>query len=506
LRAIGAELAATSLVPTPPLSAVQARANGYVAARRRRRSALALSVVVGLAMTGVLKLGMGPGTDAVRMVGTPPGDPEPGTTTTTLMPPGLSGLDSHSSFFPWSGQNFDGDWAAIPTSKHCPAGPSNPQLPTIKILANEPARFVSPSPHDAVETLFNDFNKASSICGRAIELVERSFRAIPKDVVAVLGMPFDSNLDAALGEGRFLRENIPVIGGDGLSAVQHESPIAYPVGTSAAALTRTAVQHAWEGGARTFAVVHDDSQPFGNESAAALAAHVTRLGGTVKASVALPADAMVDAAKSELFNRACANNGCDFVFLALLPHTADNWLMTNPSGARIEMSALPTLLTSSFAESCFRGSNERCHGMTAWSGFIPPFGRHADNMEAAYAWNLARRDRGGSAMVEAAVVSGRVLLEALDSVRTNVTRESLRRALDEITVTSYVTSPLRWPRTTPRIGNPTTQAWRLVVPNTADTITAEMVVTTIDKVSRLQDPLPPREWHEVGTGWRTDPQ
>lgn len=521
LRTIGAELTATPLVPTPPLSAVQARANGYVAARRRR-SALAMSIVVGLTMTGVIKLGMAPTSDAVRMVGTPPGDPEsPATTSTTVAPPGLPGLDAGASFLPWSGQTFDGDWGSIPKrGAKCPVGPANPKLPPVKILAHRPSTVLSPSPTEAVEAFYRRYNEMGGLCGRALQLVDRGFGAIPDDVVAVLGLPVDQVLDAAISDGSLARSGLPVVGGDGLSAVQHDAPFVYPVGTSAAALSRIAVKQAWERGARTFAVVHDATRPFGTESASAVNDYVRQLGGTVKVTIPLDAQEATSVTPSEAFGRACANQGCDFVFLALLPDLASDWLMKNPHVARIEMSGLPTLLTSAFADACFKSSNQRCDGITAWSGFIPPFGVHADNLEALYAWDPLGEGRG-SAMVEAAIVGARVLLEALEATGPGLSRDSLRRTLDAFTFTSYVSAPLRWPQGAPRVGNPVSQAWRLTLDGVARTEDARKAAAQAadngravaeDRPYDWRNPdyptveLPKREWHEAGTGWRSDPQ
>ncbi|MBW3669656.1 MAG: ABC transporter substrate-binding protein, partial [Actinobacteria bacterium] len=392
----------------------------------------------------------------------------------------------------------------------------------IKVLAHRPTTWLGidePSPYDHVVRLIDDFNKRSSICGSAIELVDSNL-AEAGDAVAVMGLPLDPVFDDAIADGRFERMAIPVVGGDGLAAHQHTSPAVYPVGTSAAALTRTAVHHAYGEGARTYAVVHDATNRFGSEAAEALKSYVNRLGGTVKASIAVDPVASTLATRSEEFSRACGNHGCDFVFLALLPGTALTWLSANPQPAKIRLAALPTLLTSGFADGCFKTGNEQCDGLTAWSGFIPPFGEHADNLEAAYAWSTQLdNSRKGSAMVEAAVISARVLLEAMIEAGPRLTRSSLHRALERMTFISNVTSPLQWSRQVPRVGNRYAKAWSLVVQHAAHTAkryrdraeqtaqqqrldgSAYSPVDTGDHAA-----LPGREWHEVGTGWRGDPQ
>lgn len=529
LRAIGTELVATPLVPTPPIAAVRARANRYVAVRRRR-NALVASILIGLTVTSITKLTLTSNVDAVRLVGDPGGPHAPETTTTTAPTVPLPALDAQTPFLPSSGQDFNGDWGSVRgRSMGCPPR-VDPKLPTIKVVVG----FVSPttvlgepSPGDAVDRLVERFNHTSSICGRAVELVrDIEYTNIPGDAVAVLGLPLDTNLDAAIAGGRLDLKGIPVVGGDGLSAVQHSSPVVYPVGTSAAALARIAAQRAVEQGGRTYAVVHDRNRPFGVEAAAAFRDYVRRGGGTVKADISLDSSDARERGASEEFGRACVNRACDVVFLAMLPETAATWLAANPHEPRLGTAALPTLLTSGFADACAATSNGRCNGITAWTGFIPPFGRHASNLEALDAWTASWTDPNrGSAMVEAAVVSTRVLLEALLDAGPHVTRAKLRRTLDNMVFVSQVTSPLRWPSTGPRIGNGTAQAWQLVVgmaqappamkasadPDKSPDEAQEQATRESDENFRALDAwlrgvLPKREWREVGTGWRTDPQ
>lgn len=511
LRAIGTELVATPLVPTPPVSAVRARADRYVAGRRRR-NALVASVVLGLTVTGITKMTLTSNVDAVRLVGDP-GSPTPrAETTTTTTAPELPSLDAEAPFLPWSGQSFNGEWGTLRKSgPTCPLH-VNPKLPTVKVaIGYVPRSTFEPSPNDAVEHVFQAFNNSASICGRAVELVRVvDYTDIPGDVVAVAGLPLDNALETAISDRRFEHMGLPVVGGDGLSAVHHSSPAVYPVGTSAAALARIAAHHAGEHGASSFAVIYDNTRAFGGEAAAALADHVRRTGGTLKASIGLDPTAAGDATKSAEFARVCANRGCDVVFLAMLPETAATWLMGNPHEPRLGTAALPTLMTSGFADACFATSNKRCNGLTAWTGFIPPFGRHAENLEAVAAWSPSWTEpRRGSAMIESAVVGTRVLLEALVETGPQVNRARLRRTLDNMEFVSHITAPLRWPRGTPRVGNANAQAWQLSV-GTPDPPPAqgtdEAAIWALQAWLSSSSELPGREWHEVGTGWRTDPQ
>jgi hypothetical protein len=242
----------------------------------------------------------------------------------------------------------------------------------------------------------------------------------------------------------------------------------YPVGTSAAALTRMAAEHARANGARNFAIVYDKTSSWGREADESLADYVDRMGGTVKARIGVDPTSAGLGTESEQFRHACEGNACDFVFLALLPDTASTWFQLKPPGERVETAALPTLLTGKFPESCFsRNPDEaRCNGLTAWSGFVPWFGHDVDDVGQAVERRTAIEK--GSAMVESAMLGAGVLIDALQEAGPNVTRKSLRAALDNRRFTSYPVAPaLEWGNQLPRVGNPVAQPWRL----TTDTAT-----------------------------------
>lgn len=537
LRAIGTELVATPLVPTPPIAAVRARADRYIAVRRRR-NALVASVVLGLTVTGITKLTLTSSVDTVRLVGDPNGPDAPATSTTTTTVAPLPALDADASFLPLSGRDFNGEWDSLRRNRapQCPLR-ADPKLPAIRVLVGSVGSVGSvvgvagePSPDDAVRQAIYSFNAQNSICGRAIELLrEHDYTDIPADVVAVLGLPLDPELDAAVADGRFERTGLPVVGGDGLAAAHHSSPGVYPVGTSAAALSRLAARHGLSQGARTFAVVHDTTRPFGPEAATAFTDYVRQAGGDVKASIGIDPAGKPDPGHTKQYSLACGNRGCDVVFLALLPETAATWLAANPHAPRIGAAGLPTLLTSGFADACFATSADRCHGMTAWSGFVTPFGRHAHNLEALYSWTggTAATSSRGSAMTQAAVVSTRVLIEALLEAGPQVTRARLHHALQRLRFVSDVTPPMRWASHGPRLGNPYAQAWVLTAEHASHAVahSSDWAAGTSEQqgdyysrapehkgseeaapIPTKPDPRFERQWRDAGTGWRSDPQ
>lgn len=461
LRSSAAHLIAHPLVPVPPVEGVVARARRYRAARLRKQMGASVALLA-LVLTAVVRAGVGGGggPDSLRMVGDPPWSEEApvggsGRATTTL-PSDLS------PFIPWSGQNFAGDWSRLQSKgTDCPDRLTG-SMPAIKLMANRPSAEVA----EVVDT-YNNF--LGGICGRAIKLIDGVLcnphwadTVKDPDLVAVVGMPLDEDLDSCAESGELDRFGIPVVGGDGLSAAQHNSPLVYPVGTSAAALTRMELEHARANGAQNFTIVYDSSRRFAREAAHSFTVDVQRTRGTVKESIDLSSSASDLATASERYRRACGDGACDFVFLALEDHAARKWLQTRPAAPRLETAALPTLLSGGFPKTCFRTSNERCNGLVSWTGFVPWFGQELDAVEDVHGGNIVEAE--ASAMVESATRGTLVLIEALEKAGPSVTRTSLRTVLDGGGYRLYPTAPLlEWGPQLPRVGNPVAQPWRVVV-------------------------------------------
>lgn len=444
--------------------------------------------LVAMTMMAVARAGVGVGDrHSVRMVGEPPSAEERGTTTTTVVP-SFGGDPGTFPTLPWSGHSFDGDWSHLRAGRGCPA--VDPKAPPLKVLAGTGS--LDSQPFDAVDSLFDAVNKAGGVCGRVVHLVRGNVdTADLSKYVAVLGMPLDDNLDAAIANGRIARSGIPVVSGDGLSQAQHRTRGVYPVGPSASAMARTATAHAKARGAKSFAIVYDANRTFGREAAESFDRYVRQDGGTVKASVALDPSANAYAPQVDRFTSACGVDGCDFVLLALLPETAQKWLATNPVKPRMQLAGLSTVLADGFTDHCMASSDRSCDGLVAWSGYVPRTGAQYWNAEAGYAYGYSN----GSALRQGAVVAARVLYEALTVAGPHATSASLRRTLDAITFTSGITPALSWPRSTS-----VSQAWTLrsggLVPRTSNPTAVNEAGT-----HAVEGP----QWYPVGTGWVRTP-
>lgn len=489
LRQFAAELIANPLVPVPPLEGVVARARHYRAARRRRQIGAGLCLVA-MTMMAVARAGVGVGDrDSLRMVGNPNAD-ESSVGSTTPSIPGLGPDSTTFPTLPWSGQSFDGDWTTVRQQRDCAT--ILPPKPEIKVLAHDPS--IGNGPGKAVEQVVEGINHSGGICGRHIKLSHGNANTSDLgEYVAVLGLPFDNGLDAAIANGRIAKANIPVVAGDGLPEVQHRSPWVYPVGPSAAAMTRTATAHAIAKGAKSFAIVYDAEHTFGRESARSFDRYVRHRGGDLKAAIPLDPSANAYAPQADRLTSACGVEQCDFVLLALLPETAQKWLVSNPVKPRMQLAGLSTVLADGFTDHCLAASKASCDGLVAWSGYVPRTPVQWWNEQAKAAYGPAD---AGSATREGAVIAAWVLGEALGMAGPDVTRSSLRKALDSITYTSHIAAPLSWP------GTRVSQAWVL----RTDGIVPEVHWDRdIDRAAQAPGPIPGPQWHPGGTGWVRDP-
>lgn len=536
---------ATPLVETPPLEQVRARAHRYKA-ERRRRHALVSACMVGLLVTGVTFVGLDRTSHSVRMVGEPRTDPgstpSPSTTIPDMTVDGSMDESTDSWFHEY-------DFRTLYPAEDRPRCPVDTgkiqQTKAFQVLYNRSSAPDATLALARVERLVRAFNERGGVCGRLVELVDTRLddpNPLPLDTVAVLGMPLDPKLDDAISSGRFEEERIAVVGGDGLAMDHHRSNRVYPMGTSAAALAKTAVQHSAANGARRFAIVYDKTTQFGREAAAAFSAQVVAVGGTTRASVGI--DPTVEhVLPSRQFKEACDNAACDVVFLALLPGTAATWLQFDPPAPRMETTGLPTLLTDSFSGPCVRTSNRRCNGLTSWSGFVPRFDedtsqRDIDTIDQLMAVSLhgtsdgpdldsagqptkdtmgERRAKHGlyapeleqpgatGALVEATVAGAHVLLKALLEAGPTATRSVVWETLEAESFTSRLPVSLRWGPDGLRTGNPVSQAWRLSIDSIgAHNVAGRSECTTASTHTEcLADT---RVWRPVGTGWLQEPR
>lgn len=500
LRQAAAELIANPLVPVPPLEGVVARARAIKAARRRRQMGASVTLAA-LVVTAVVRAGLLAGTanDSLRTVGNPAADD-------SVVSGGVPPLGDHTTVFPtlpWSGQSFEGDWSTLPDKRACPV--VREAKPELRVLLDDAVAW-DVGDDDAVEAVaqyFDAVNRAGGICGRHVKLVHDALRrADLQRFVAVVGLPLGDELDAAIAGGHIAKARVPVVSGDALTQAQHRSPLVYPVGPSAASMTRAAVDHGRTRGATSFAVVYDAQHAFGREAAAAFHEHVQRRGGTVKASIGLDATSTDYAVDARHLATACGSEGCDFVLLAVVADTAKQWLKTNPTKPRLQLAGLSPMLADGFTDHCATGDGRSCDGLVAWSGYRPLVGSERWDAEVSYAWGHT----GGSALRQGGVVAARVLHQALRIAGPDATKADVQRALESMTFTSRVTPALSWAGGRFLDGHPVAQGWALRSDDLATVptpgTTPERLATSTPPVHRL---FGPAYWFPAGTGWVRDP-
>ena len=510
LRQFAAELIANPLVPVPPIEGVVARARHYRAARRRRQVGAGVCLVA-MTLMAMARAGVGVGDrDSLRMVGDPGSEDESGISTSSGSVP--EGTSTTFPTLPWSGHTFDGDWSSLRSQRTCDV--IRPPKPELEVLIHEGESGYRTG--ETAKQLIDRVNSEGGICGRWVKLVYGSAeRAKLQDYVAVLGLPLDDDIDNAIRSGDIEGARIPVVTGDGLSDIHHRSRWVYPVGPSAGSLTRMAVAHARQKGAATFAILYDADRTFGREAAESFDRSVQSEGGTPKASIPLDPSATTYAPEADRLAEACGVEGCDFVFLAVTAHAAQQWMATNPVKPRVQLAGLSTVLSDGFSDHCTAEWGRHCDGLIAWSGYVPrpPAGQSNDDAKAAYG------ESNGSALREGAFLATRVLVEALDRAGPYATRATVAKALDSMTYTSRIAAPLSWAAASYRWGNPVAQAWVLrtsgIVPHapmppstTTTTLPSnkqevEREAARYGDYTRISVPNP--GWYSAGTGWVRDP-
>jgi ABC-type branched-subunit amino acid transport system substrate-binding protein len=140
------------------------------------------------------------------------------------------------------------------------------------------------------------------------------------------------------------------------------------------------------------------------------------------------------------------------------------------------------LFSERVGQDCVLLVGSACDGLLAWTGFTPPITPFTGDPDVAE-YDAAM---GGStnAATTGAYVAAKVLVAALRQAGPNLTRATLRRALDDLTFTSGLASRLDWGPRLPvdRVANLSARAVRMTV--SGGTF---------------------RGWTDAGTGWVRDP-
>lgn len=328
------------------------------------------------------------------------------------------------------------------------------------VVQDGPAKTLLEPSITAMRAVFDKVNKAGGICGRRIELKvdNDSFdRARGQQIIrnyiegnyfALAVVPSAEGLGAAIESGDIDKAGIPVVGTDGMRKEQYSSPWVWPVAASTTTTMRVMVKYAAEQrGAKSFAIVYDSKYKFGIEGFDAFKDQVGKVGGNLVTAQALDPAQPGYASEASAFNSACEGK-CDMVALLLLPDTASKWMSKQPALGTKYTAGAQTLFTDNFAKSCVQQAKNRCHGIAVWTGYNPPIGALASKPGVAAYVNDVKAVNPGidvrNQFLQGAYLGANVFVEALRKAGPNLTRAGLKSALDQMTYSSDLASPLSW--------------------------------------------------------------
>lgn len=335
------------------------------------------------------------------------------------------------------------------------------------------ASFLGASPI-GIRAVVQKVNSGGGVCGRMLDirLVDDGWDAnrglgfirnfIEEGVFALPVVPSSEGLTAAIESGDISRAKIPVIGSDGMLIQQYQDPFVWPVATATVSTMRIMTKHAYDKGARKFALVYDRFYRFGKEGADAFEAYVKTLpGAELKAFVGILPGQPNYSSEIEEFNRAC-NNDCGFVGMLLEPTTATQWVAGRPQFGTLMTAGAQTLFNEAFAQNCGRP----CNGMLVWTGYNPPIGPLANEPDVARYVNDVRNVSPTvdvtNQFLEGSYLGMTVFVEALKKVGPNLTRARLKAAMDSMDFQNSISSTLTW-RADRRFANAGARAFSIVV-------------------------------------------
>ncbi|MDQ3756305.1 MAG: ABC transporter substrate-binding protein, partial [Actinomycetota bacterium] len=332
-----------------------------------------------------------------------------------------------------------------------------------------------------MQAVVNRVNAKGGICGRLLDLrlVDDGWEAarganyiqnFAKDnYFALPVVPSSEGLTQAISIGTIDAAGIPVVGSDGMLKEQYDNAWVWPVATSTVSTMRVMVKHAADKGAKTFGIVFDQQYRFGKEGAAAFKAYVRGLtGADPKAFVGITPGRANYSGDAKKFNDDCGGDGCDFVAMLLDPTTANTYISSQVDKdgrrqgfGRVVTGGAQPLFNERFARDC----GVSCEGMLVWTGYNPPIGALQSRPSVtAYMDDVRSVDPGvdvANQFLEGAYLGMQVFVAALEKAGPNLTRAGVRAAMDSMTYTSDLSSPLTWgPRQ--RFANQTAQAFRIV--------------------------------------------
>jgi ABC-type branched-subunit amino acid transport system substrate-binding protein len=337
--------------------------------------------------------------------------------------------------------------------------PNSIKLATTTVESGPGAAFLGEVKY-AMEAVRNKVNRAGGICGRKLEItyVDDGWDAgrgagylrnfIQSGVFAIPVAPSSEGLRVVIDSGDIKSNAIPVVGTDGMLIDQYTDPWVWPVAVATATSARIMARNAYERGARKFSIVFDKNYRFGVEAAQAYNDEVKHLthanvDGYNASNNCVKSFCGILAAQSSYATEVNQFSPGDYVAMFLEPQTALTWMATagspKPFVITYGIGAGQPLFTRDFANSC----QDSCDGMWVWTGYKPPIEAYA-NEPAVRTFVKDMQQTKPDADVDNAFSMGgyvgmELFVEALQRVGSDLTRERLKVALDELTAANGLT-------------------------------------------------------------------
>ncbi|MBV9096684.1 MAG: ABC transporter substrate-binding protein [Frankiaceae bacterium] len=342
------------------------------------------------------------------------------------------------------------------------------------------ATFLGPM-NGAITAVEAKVKRAGGICGRnlKIKLNNDSWQQtlgekyiqdfVQGDRVFGLAVNPDSEgLYAVAKSGYLDQQQVPVVGSGGQTGLEYTDPWIWPVGTATISQMHIMAKDAYDRGARNFGIVFDAKYRFGIEGAYAYEKAVERLTGKKIPGYNGSTDSCAQNSRfcgvqpgqssysstANQFNNACYSykpagfGNCDFITYLMEPDLALSWLSNGSSTtpAYGQAGAQPLFDRQAFANQC-----QECNaqtGFVVWTGYQPPEGSYSGQAaEAKYVSDLKSSDSStdvDNQFVEGAYIGMNLLVNALQAIGPDLTRQRLKAVLDATTFQSGLTKPLAW--------------------------------------------------------------
>jgi ABC-type branched-subunit amino acid transport system substrate-binding protein len=334
-----------------------------------------------------------------------------------------------------------------------------------------------------MNAVVNQVNRSGGVCGRLLDLSLRNDswvgttgqryieNFVESDKVFALAVVPSS--EGLYQSDRYIREQgVPVVGTDGMLIHQYRNPWIWPVATPTISAMHIMAKNAYDRSmacqncSHEFGIVFDAHYHFGVEGAFAFNQAIKRLTGKDirgfdpelksckgrfcgiqpnQSSYATDASSFYD--ECGMGNKA-VDTRCDFVAVLLEPETALTWFssgrtanpLLDPSG----FGAAQPLFNRQFAEKC----GQPCDGMWVWTGYQPPIERYANQPATLQYVNDLRAEQptvdATNQFVEGGYIGMQLLVKALTTAGSQLTRAHLKQVLDSMEWDSGLAAPFAW--------------------------------------------------------------